>query len=108
MLRSVLSRTSSVALAGGRRANGHLSHTNPSTATSVLLSRLPTNIVENELKTALADVKCRKIELEPGCSLHFASECEAKIAAKSIETKFGIQVCLVALHLTIRANKDLV
>lgn len=93
MLRSVLSRTSSVALAGSRRANGtHLNFTNPSTTTSVLLTRLPTTVVENELKTALADVKCRKIELEPGCSLHFASECEAKIAAKSIETKFGTQV----------------
>lgn len=90
MLRSVISRTS-IALAGSRRAAGtHLKgYSNPSTSTSVLLTRLPNTVVDSGLKDALKDLITRKVELEPGCSLHFVNECEAHVAAKAVEEKFS-------------------
>lgn len=93
MLRSVISRTS-FALAGSRRAAGtHLKgYSNPSTSTSVLLTRLPNSVVDTGLKDALKDLITRKVELEPGCSLHFVNECEAQVAAKAVEAKFSTKV----------------
>jgi len=93
MLRSVISRTS-FALAGSRRAAGtHLKgYSNPSTSTSVLLTRLPNSVVDTGLKDALKDLITRKVELEPGCSLHFVNECEAHVAAKAVEAKFSTKV----------------
>lgn len=95
MLRSVISRTS-FALTASRRAAGTHFNANPSTSTSVLLTRLPSSVVDSGLKDALKDLITRKVELEPGCSLHFVNECEARVAAKAVEAKFSTQVLCIA------------
>ena len=67
-------------------------HLNPSLTTSVLLSKLPSSVVETELKETLKPTNCRKVELEPGCSLHFINEYEASVAAKFVESKYSLEV----------------
>lgn len=65
---------------------------NPSATTSVILTKLSNATVESDLKEALASVDCRRIELEPGCSLHFISECEANVAAKFLKSNLKAEV----------------
>ena len=93
MLRGITSRVSG-ALMGVRR--GMATHSNPSTTTTVLLSKLPPSIVEVQLQEALKSINCRRIQLEPGCSLHFMNEWEAELAAKSVGTAFKSDVRLTS------------
>jgi len=64
---------------------------NPSTTTSVLLSSLPNTLVESKLKEEVAKVNCRKVQLEPGCAFHFTNECEAKVAAELVKSKYNVE-----------------
>lgn len=48
----------------------------PSLKTSVILKDIGTSADIESLKTLLADIKYRKVEVQPGCSLHVMSEVE--------------------------------
>lgn len=91
MLRTVISRSNSL-LGVSRRLSALSAHQNPSTTTSVILSRLPSSIVQTKLQEGVAEVNSRKVELEPGCSLHFANETEARVAAETIRSKYNLEV----------------
>ncbi len=64
----------------------------PSQTTSVLLTNLPSSVDEANLKLALKDIKCRKIEIEPGCSLHFLREAEAETCGQILVHKLQLKV----------------
>ena len=64
----------------------------PSQTTSVLLTNLPASVHETNLKLALKDIKCRKIEIEPGCSLHFLRESEAETCGQILTNKLQLKV----------------
>lgn len=81
----------------------------PSNKTTALLQRLPLSATEGMLTEAVADLKCRRVELEPGCAVHLLSEAQAEHAASSLKAA-GYEVftriilpifCLTALVYTI-------
>lgn len=90
MLRSLVVRSSGVACGLRRSLAAGVRH-NPSTTTSVVLTRLPASLTESKLKQELAAVDCRKVELQPGCSLFFNDEAEARIAADYITGKRSLE-----------------
>jgi len=63
--------------------------TGPSTTTTILLRELGVAVTEPALKEALKDVKHRKIELEPGCTIHVASAAAAHYGMEKIGSKLG-------------------
>jgi hypothetical protein len=76
-------------------------HANPSTSTSVILTKLPPSTVDSELKNSLKSLdkaNCRRVMLQPGCSLHFANKYEANVAASVIESKMGLEVNFASLE----------
>lgn len=89
MLRCLTVRPNGVLSGVSRRLSSHM---NPSTTTSVLLSSLPSTIVETKLKEEVSKVNCRKVQLEPGCSFHFTNECEARVAAELVKSKYNLEV----------------
>lgn len=64
----------------------------PSLKTSVLLRRLPLTLTEDQLKVKLQDVNVRKIELEPGCSIHVTNEAAAVSVSSFVTSEFNCQV----------------
>ncbi len=54
----------------------------PSTKTTVLLTGLPDSITISSLQNSLKDVpNARKVELQPGCSIHYLEHEQAATAA---------------------------
>lgn len=56
----------------------------PSNKTTALLQRLPLSATQSILTEAVADLNCRRVEMEPGCAVHFVSEAQADHAAASL------------------------
>lgn len=56
-----------------------LSSTGPSEKTTILLKHLSPTITESVLKDALKDVKIRKVEMQPGFSMHVLNEAHASL-----------------------------
>ena len=69
----------------------------PSTTTTIRLSRLAPGVTETMLKDALvaAKVDSRRVLLEPGCALLFHNEAEADAATKVIIQKLAGSQCQV-------------
>ena len=69
----------------------------PSTTTTIRLSRLAPGVTETKLKDALvaAKVDSRRVLLEPGCALLFHNEAEADAATKVIIQKLVGSQCEV-------------
>ena len=56
----------------------------PSNTTTVHLTKLDGTVTLSSLSAALKDVDFRKVELEPGCSVHVSDEVEASYAQSKI------------------------
>ena len=56
--------------------------------TKVLLQRLPLTATEANLSDSVKELNCRRVELEPGCAISFASEIAA-LRSKDIISKLG-------------------
>jgi hypothetical protein len=63
----------------------------PSLKTSVLLHRIPPSLTQDLLKEKLKDIKIRKVELEPGCSIHVFNEAEAASVSSFISSSFNCE-----------------
>ena len=66
-------------------------HSNPSVKTSLLLRCLPPSATLADITESLKDISCRKVELEPGCTLHLKSHAEAHAASQHFE-KMNLEV----------------
>lgn len=64
----------------------------PSTTQSVILTNIPVSATESAVKESLKDLTTRKVELEPGCTLHFLNESSAHVAAQVIGGNFQYKV----------------
>jgi len=56
--------------------------------TKVLLKRLPLAATESSIRDAVAELNCRRVEIEPGCAVHFTSEVAAE-RSRSLIANFG-------------------
>jgi small subunit ribosomal protein S5 len=66
--------------------------TSPSETTTVLLKNISPGTNESSLKAAIdaiETIKYRKVEMEPGCSIHFSNEADATYANSLISSKYG-------------------
>ena len=63
----------------------------PSTKTTVILRNLDPSTTEASLKAALTEITCRKVEMEPGCSIHVRNEAEATYISNLVKTKFDYE-----------------
>ncbi len=54
----------------------------------LLLENLPSSTTMSSLKEAIGDIRCKSVELEPGCMLHFTNHASASVAAKILEDKY--------------------
>lgn len=86
MLRSIIKSKHLLTLP--RRA---LSTVEPSTTTTVIIKSLSASATETSLKAALADVvtNTRKVEMEPGCSIHVINEAQASYVSSIMASKFS-------------------
>lgn len=71
----------------------------PSVKTSVLLHRIPPTLTQALLKEKLEDVKIRKVELEPGCSIHVLNEAEASSVSNFVTSSFNYETKVVSTAL---------
>ena len=85
MLRSILKNRH--VLLASRRNLSHIA-VEPSATTTVILKNLSPLTTETSLKAALVDIKCRKVEMEPGCSIHVRNEAEANYVSSLVASKF--------------------
>ena len=75
-------------------------HVIPSTKTTLLIHKLPSSVTETGLRKILfedmkdrEDIKnIRKVELEPGCSLHISNEAEAYFTSQLLSKEGVFQV----------------
>lgn len=86
MLRSIVKNRHLVL--ASKRSVSHIA-TEPSTTTTVILKNLSPSLTETSLKAAIAEINCRKIEMEPGCSIHVKNEAEANYVQSLVSSKFG-------------------
>lgn len=61
-----------------RLLKSYSSQISPSTKTTIKLNSLPISSTITSLKDSLKDISLRKIEMEPGCVLHFCNEAQAE------------------------------
>lgn len=66
------------------------------TKTKVLLQRLPVTATEGSIRDAVSDLNCRRVEIEPGCAIHFSSEVSAMKSQNIISSKFGCNTMMKA------------
>lgn len=85
MLRLSLRRCNSITVAS-RRLPGA---TVPSPTTTVLLRDIPSSATETSLRASLQGINFRKVEMEPGCAIHLATEAEANYASSILQKKYG-------------------
>lgn len=71
----------------------------PSTTTTVQLLKLGNDITESSLKNILKDVKCRKIEIEPGFSVHVSNEAEAMYSRSLLKDKLNCDGNILSTYL---------
>lgn len=71
-----------------------IANAGPSTKTTVILTNLHESVSLNSLQDSLKDVNMRKLELQPGCSLHFVEENQAQTVANFLANQnSGLNVC---------------
>ncbi len=73
----------------------------PSEKTTLLLRKLPYSTTESALRDALKEkVEFKKLELEPGCLIHFGSEAEATYAKSILEasSSLGCEVSMLSVY----------
>lgn len=63
----------------------------PSTTTTVVLKNISPTTTETSLKAGLSEINFRKVEIEPGCSIHVRNEAEAMHISSSIASKFNYE-----------------
>ena len=67
----------------------------PTKKTTVILRNLPNTITETKLRKELEKMQSiRKIDLEPGCMLHFNNEASADKVASILNSKLKLQVII--------------
>lgn len=66
--------------------------TAPSAKTTVLLRKLPHNVTETSLKASLETVPLRKVELQPGFTIHLKNPAAATKLARILQDKFQCKV----------------
>jgi hypothetical protein len=88
MLRSIVKNRH--VLLASKRSLSHIP-SEPSTTTTVILKNLSPLLTESSLKAAIAEIKCRKVEMEPGCSIHLKNEAQANYVSSLVKTKFGYE-----------------
>ena len=87
MLRSIFRSKSLLSLP--RRT---LSTKEPSGTTTAIIKNLSASSNETNLKLAILDtIKLRKLEVEPGCSIHLLNEAEATFVSSMVTTKFDYE-----------------
>ena len=65
----------------------------PTKKTTVILRKVPSSVSQSTLREALETVSnCRKVELEPGCVLHFSNEVAAERTISQIKGNFQCDV----------------
>lgn len=62
----------------------------PSETTTVLLRRLPLTATQESLQSAVESVKCRKVEIEPGCLIHATNYAEASFIQSKLASSLGL------------------
>ena len=92
MLRSIIKSRHLLTLP--RRAS---STVEPSTTTTLIVKSLSATATETSLKAALAGVvtNTRKVEMEPGCSIHVVNEAQASYITSTLASRFSYD-CSVA------------
>lgn len=97
MLRSFQGKTLGVRTLLTRNASlSTVTTAGPSTKTTVILTNLHESVTLTQLQDALKDVKQRKIELQPGCALHFVEQSQAETVAQYLSQKNNnFQVCIL-------------
>lgn len=76
-----------------------LTSAGPSTKTTAILTNLHESVTLNGLQDSLKDVTMRKLELQPGCALHFVEESQAQAVATFLTNKnSGLSVRLLEYH----------
>lgn len=74
----------------------------PSNRNVVLIKGLPLTATSENLGASLAHIEnVRKIEVEPGCALHFLSEADAEYSASKIRSEFNCYVCIFIFDLLL-------
>ena len=63
----------------------------PSLTTTVVLKNISPSTTETSLKAGLSEINFRKVEIEPGCSIHVRNEAEAMHVSSSIASKFNYE-----------------
>lgn len=64
---------------------------------TVLLRNLPHTLTQESLTQLAKDIDHRKLEIQPGCTLHFLSESDAAKASKFLTEKQKLEVSLSPL-----------
>lgn len=88
MLRSIVKNRH--VLLASKRTMTHIPG-EPSTTTTVILKNLSPLLTETSLKAAIAEINCRKVEMEPGCAIHVKNEAEANYVSSLVASKFGYE-----------------
>ncbi len=93
---SVLSKLSNLALHNQLRLNVRgLSSSGSSSSsgvakTMVMLRDLPYSTTGSKLSSVLSDIELKKVELEPGCMVHFGDDASADYASVMLKEKLGV------------------
>jgi hypothetical protein len=90
MLRSLAYRSPGV-FRGLRRTFAADPRLNPSTTTSVVLTNLPASLTESKLAKDVTPANLRKVLLQPGCSMFFNNEAEARVAAEYVKGEHKLE-----------------
>ena len=85
MLRSIIKSKHSLMTVSRRT----VSSVEPSTTTTLILKNLSAATTETSLKAAIGAIPTRKIELEPGCSIHVVNEAEATYVSSILASKYN-------------------
>lgn len=65
----------------------------PTNKTTVILRKIPSHVTQSSLQSALREIEtCRKVELEPGCVIHFSNEASAERTSTLLKSKLNCEV----------------
>lgn len=96
LLRRPLGRTASIHTVGVNATVRDVLVANPGVRTnrnSILLTSLPNTVTAAKLKESLKDIgKYNRLELQPGCSLHYVNYTDASIASRILMENAKLQV----------------
>ncbi|RYG60226.1 hypothetical protein EON64_19470 [archaeon] len=71
---------------------------------TILLRNLPDTLEQESLAQLVKDIDHRKVELQPGCTLHFLNNDEATKASKVLVEKEKLEVSTLILVLAYISN----